>query len=333
MIITKTPLRVSLVGGGTDLPAFSKYHGGAVVSFSIDKYIYIHVNRPFENKVRVSYSKTENALLARDISHELVRNSLEFAGITHRIEVVSISDIPGEGSGLGSSSAFTVGLLNALNQHNILHQLGKKYTLDVAKAACEVEINMCGKNVGKQDQYAVTYGGLNHFLFNKDGTVEIKRIQLKKDDFEQLNKKLMLFYTGKKRQSSTVLDKQTDNIRSHDNVVYMMEKMRDMAMELYQELLLGNIDSVGDYLHRNWMMKRQLADNISDPQIDEWYKIARDSGATGGKLCGAGGGGFMLFFAPAGHRRKIADKLPLRQVPFNISRRGTELIYMEGFNG
>lgn len=338
MIITRTPLRISLVGGGTDLPSFYARHGGAVVSFTIDKYVYIAANRPFENKLRISYSKTENVVFSKDVKHELVKACLERMGITHRIEVVSISDIPGKGTGLGSSSAFTVGLLNALTQYCLLYQIGegKMYdslNLDVAEAACDVEINYCGKKIGKQDQYAVTYGGLNHFVFNQDGMVEIKRIPLKEGYLEELNSRLLLFWTGRTRKSSEVLDKQNQNIRSDDNTVYLMEKMRDLALELYGELLLGNIGAIGDMLHRNWMYKRQLADNITDPEIDGWYDTARHHGAVGGKLLGAGGGGFMLFYAPQKHHARIKSELPLRHVPFKITDKGTKLVYMEGFNG
>lgn len=337
MIVTRTPLRISLVGGGTDLPSFyrNQARGGAVVSFTIDKYIYIAVNMPFENKVRVSYSQTENVKLARDVRHEIVNACLDKMGITHRIEIVSISDIPGKGTGLGSSSAYTVGLLNALTQHCILHQINsaRHYeNTDVAEEACDVEIRLLGKPIGKQDQYAVAYCGLNQLIFSQKGDVNVRRIPLSNDKMKELSDHLLLFYTGKTRKSSEVLAKQNQNIKDDDNVVFLMEKMRDMAYEMYSELLSGNISAVGELLDKNWSFKRRLADNISDTQIDELYMKAKDLGAVGGKVCGAGGGGFMLFYAPPIKHRQIADNLGLRQVPFNITRQGTKLVFMEGFN-
>lgn len=332
MILTKTPLRISLVGGGTDLPDFYEKHGGAVVSFTIDKYVYVAVNKPMENKVRVSYSENENVSLARDVKHELVRACLEKMGIHNQIEIVSISDIPGKGTGLGSSSAFTVGLLNALTQFSILHREKYPVLWDVAETACDIEIKMCGKPIGKQDQYACAYGGLNHLVFNKDGKVDLKRIPMKDDLLEELNSRLMLFYTGITRRSSDILNLQKDTIRTEDNVVYFMEKMRDDAVNLYEELSTGNIHVVGDFLHKNWMRKRQLAPLITDENIDRWYKIARDHGAAGGKLLGAGGGGFMLFYVPKEYQKSVLDNLPLVHIPFKIDKKGTRIAYMKGFS-
>lgn len=331
MIVVRTPLRISLVGGGTDLPEFYRHNnGGAVVSFTIDKYVYIAVNRPFENKVRVSYSETENVLFAEDVQHELVRNCLKKMNITQNIEIVSISDIPGRGTGLGSSSAFTVGLLNALVQFGIKYRPPghKCYDhLNVAEESCDVEIRMCGKPIGKQDQYASAYGGLNYFEFKPDDSVDIHRITMKKEHTEELNKRLMLFWTGITRRADTVLDEQNENIEKEDNTRLLMEKMKYLAHDMYIALSQGNISIVGDYLHKNWMFKKQLASNITNDKINAWYEMARIKGAVGGKVLGAGGGGFMLFYVPKDKQDAVRDELPLKQVPFKISNMGTEVIY------
>lgn len=329
MILVKTPLRISLVGGGTDLPSFYRKHGGAVVSFTIDKYVYVAVNKPMENKVRVSYSETENVRLSRDLKHDLIRACMEKTGIINQVELVTVADIPGSGTGLGSSSALTVGALNALVQFGIKHHRSKKCydVTDVAEEACDVEIRMCGKEIGKQDQYASAYGGLNHFIFNPDDSVEVKRIPMSDDLLEELNSRLLLFYTGKTRKSSDILKMQNEHIRNDDNVVYIMEKMRDLANEMYVQLMTGNISCVGEMLHKNWVWKRNLSPNITDHDINKWYMIAKNYGATGGKLLGAGGGGFMLFYVDKRYQEDVLNHMPLKQIPFKITRKGTELVY------
>jgi len=327
MILTKTPLRVSLVGGGTDLyPFYHNHGGGKVVSFTINKYVYILVNKPMEDKVRVSYSKTENVKLARDVEHELVRACLKKMRIHNNIEIVSVADIPGSGSGLGSSSAFTVGLLNALTQFKIKNGMDY-WSIDLAEEACDVEIEMCGKPIGKQDQYACAYGGFNMFEFHPGGDVEVRRIGLTPELLEELNKRLMLFYTGITRPSDPILREQNVNIKSTINTYQIMEAMRNLAQKTYEELLLGNISCIGDALYLNWSLKKQLADGITNDQIDDWYNTGLRHGAVGGKVLGAGGGGFMLFYVPKDRQKEVLDHMPLKHVPFKIVSEGSRVIY------
>jgi D-glycero-alpha-D-manno-heptose-7-phosphate kinase len=339
MICIKTPLRISLVGGGSDIKSFYKKHGpGAVVSFTINKFIYIMVNRKFDGKVRVSYSVTENVETADQVQHELVRACLHRMGIQKGIEIVSVADIPGKGSGLGSSSAFTVGLLNALNQYRLLHG-GDDVELieDVAEEACRIEIDRCEKPVGKQDQYAVAYGGLNYFRFNKDGSVDIERLPKYNNNkmapqekakkrtqlYWELESYLLLFWTGITRRSANILSRQTKI--SSPSKINALKEMAEWARSMALDLERCYTSNIGDLLHYNWELKKTLVDTISNPQIDSWYESARRAGAQGGKICGAGGGGFMLFWAPPDRHLAIKKAVGLRHIPFKIDPRGTRL--------
>lgn len=341
MIIVKTPLRISLVGGGSDLSAFyENYSPGGVVSFTIDKYVYIAVNRKFDQDIRISYSLTENVCDVDCIQHELVRECLLRMGVSESIEIISVADIPGKGTGLGSSSAFVVGLLNALNQYRILYN-GDKYEpiTDVAEAACEIEIEKCGKPIGKQDQYACAYGGMNYFTFEMDGKVGIERIPLERGFKHRFEDHLLLFWTGRTRASSGILIEQLSNIvnNEHTGVVEDLIDMTKLASKLYLELAGENLDyrflgNVGKYLHENWMSKIKLATWITDNEIQGWYNAGIDAGAEGGKLCGAGGGGFLLFWAKPHLHEAIKEAVGLRHIPVKIEEKGTSLIYMRGFN-
>ena len=323
--ITQTPFRISLVGGGTDLPGFYITHGpGCVVSFTIDKYMYIMVNRKFDGKVRLSYAVTENVENANMLQHDIARECLIRMGISTGIEVVSMADIPGRGAGLGSSSAYAVGLLNALNQYRIENP-GDPYDPieDVAEEACIIEINRCGKPIGKQDQYAVAYGGMNQIIFHPDGDVSIHPIILTSDMKEAMESHMLLFWIGRVRPSREILSEQSKitNITKIRALEYMVE----LAKELYAELDRGITDGIGHFLHENWIRKKSLVDGISDQQIDIWYNKAINNGAEGGKVCGAGAGGFLLFWAEPEYHIDIKAALGLRHVPFKIEPRGTRL--------
>lgn len=335
MIIVRTPLRISLVGGGSDLSAFyENYSPGGVVSFTIDKYVYIAVNRKFDQDIRISYSLTENVADVDCIQHELVRECLIRMGVSESIEIISVADIPGKGSGLGSSSAFTVGLLNALSQYRILYN-GDDYEpiQDVAEEACEIEIEKCGKPIGKQDQYACAYGGMNYFGFYKGGKVGIKRIPLKEEFKRKFEEHLLLFWTGRTRASSSILTEQSSNIlNKYYGIMENLDYMATLAGELCEDLSEENLLSVGDFLHKNWMAKTKLATFISDEEIDNWYQFGIGAGADGGKLCGAGGGGFLLFWAKPHLHEAIKKAVGLRHIPVKIEEKGTSLIYMRGFN-
>ena len=332
MIFIKTPLRVSLVGGSTDIKAFYKAHPpGGVVSFTINKFVYIAVNKKFEDDIRISYSLTENVDSVDVIKHDLVRECLIRLGITGGIEINSIADIPGQGSGLGSSSAFTVGLLNALSQYKIMHGGEDAEGIsDVAETACEIEIEKCGKPIGKQDQYACAYGGLNHFSFQEDGEVIIKRIELDPSFKYELESHMLLFWTGRSRRSSSVLREQGENIQKSGTVVERMKEMVALASRMHMDLSTKKLDSIGSYLNQNWELKRGLASKITDAQIDNWYSDGMNAGAEGAKICGAGGGGFMLFWAKKRFHSAIIKAVGLRHIPFKIEKKGTRIAYMKG---
>lgn len=335
LIMTKTPFRVSLVGGGTDLPSFYRNHDyGAVVSLAIDKYMYIMVNQKFDDFIRVSYSTTEIVTHPDDIQHPLVRECLKRMNIKKGIEIVSVADIPGQGTGLGSSSAFTVGLLNALIQFCVYHDIDFEPLTDLAEEACKIEIERCGAPIGKQDQYAAAYGGVNYFKFLADETVEIERFPLKPEVKRDLERHLMLFYIGNRKPESEILTKQTKFLDENDQNT----RLRHLAMRQYAEttaeyMRSGTIDHLGYLLHENWMMKREIVSGIETGMILKYYENALDAGAEGGKVLGAGGGGFMLFFAPPEKQEAVRTALdPLRYVSFRISEEGSRLVYMEGLS-
>lgn len=327
LICTQTPFRISLVGGGTDLPSFYREHGpGCVVSFTIDRSMYVMVNEKFDGKVRVSYSVTENVESAEIIQHDIARECLLRMGIKKGIEVVSVADIPGRGTGLGSSSAYAVGLLNALSQYRIYHG-GEQIEPfeDVAEEACKIEIERCGKPIGKQDQYAVAYGGLNQFIFNQDGTVTIpqKKFPFTDEMKKKMEDHMLLFWTGIIRPSRQILEEQ-----SKINELEKIESLKAMsaiARSLARDLFNGNLERIGIVLHQNWLLKRSLVDGISNPQIDRWYEKAMRAGAQGGKICGAGAGGFLFFWADPECHMDIKTALGLRHIPFKIDQMGTRL--------
>lgn len=321
MIITRTPLRISLVGGGTDTPEFYEKATGAVVSFAINKYIYVSVNDKFDGMFRVSYSKTENVEKVWMIRHDLARRALETFRVQKGLEIVSVADIPGEGSGLGSSSAFTVGLVNALGHH--LHKHNPKGG-GLAEFAYDIEaINR--REVGKQDHYAAAIGGLNLFRFNKK-SVTVKPVDVEDGRLRDFENHLLLLWTGITRPANKPLEEQRKKLMLDSGVKIGME-MAALANELYKQMEVDNFNMVGEYLHENWKLKKSISDQVSSDQIDEWYEVARQNGAEGGKLCGAGGGGFLLFYCAPNARDKIANAVGLRRVDFKIERKGSEVVY------
>jgi D-glycero-alpha-D-manno-heptose-7-phosphate kinase len=325
MIISKTPLRVSFVGGGSDLKSFYKHEPGAVVLTTIDKYIYVTVNNKFDNLIRLSYSQTENVNHVKKIKHRLVRSTLNKLKISGGIEITSMADIPSKGTGLGSSSAFSVGLLNALYAHK--NEFTTPETL--ARQACDLEINVLKEPIGKQDQYAAAYGGLNFVQFNPDESVTIEPIICLKETRKKLEKNIVMFYTGIQRSTSSILKKQKSNMERDNKKIETMKKMVRLAYDLKKELQKNNLDAFGEILHENWMLKKQMATTISNDQIDEWYKKARKNGALGGKLLGAGGGGFLLFYAPENKHKNIIASLPhLRPMKIGFDYQGSRIIFI-----
>lgn len=324
MIISKTPLRISFVGGGTDYSGFYKLSPGAVVSTAIDKYIYITVNKKFDSRIRVSYSKTEIVDKVSEIEHPLVREALKMTNIDGGIEITSVADIPSSGTGLGSSSSFLVGLLNALYAYQGIHASAEK----LARQACEIEINRLKEPVGKQDQYIAAYGGLEFMQFNSDESVFVDPIICKEETKKKLRKNLLLLYTGITRQAKTVLKEQNKKTLKSNNKK-ILKKMAELANDLKESLIANNLNAFGSFLHENWLLKKQLASQISNSQIDKWYKIGLKNGAMGGKILGAGGGGFLLFYADPKNQAKIISALKIiKPVSFSFEPQGSKIIYV-----
>jgi D-glycero-alpha-D-manno-heptose-7-phosphate kinase len=323
MIVSKTPLRMSYVGGGSDLPSFYREEVGAVLSTSIDKYIYVAVNRKFDGKIRLSYSKTEEVDEVSEIAHPLVREALSMLSIPGGIEIASMADIPSRGSGLGSSSSFTVGLLNALYAFN--NQYVSKEVL--AKQSCEIEIDRCGESIGKQDQFAAAYGGLNLIRFHSDDSVSVDPVICKPETFKKIDESTLVFFTGRTRSASDVLKNQSEAMRLEQRRI-LMRRMVELAFELKKELELGDVENFGSILDENWRLKSQLTSGITDPQIDEWYYKGILAGATGGKLLGAGNGGFIMFYAPPERHENIKAALSgLKPIKFGFDRNGAQIVF------
>jgi D-glycero-alpha-D-manno-heptose-7-phosphate kinase len=324
VIISRTPLRISLMGGGSDLAAFYGQETGAVVSTTIDKYIYITVNRAFDDTVRASYSRTEIVDDVAQLAHPLIREALRLCGVLHGVEITSIADVPSRGTGLGSSSAYLVGLLHALWAYQGVF----KSQATLAEEACRIEIETLHESLGKQDQYIAAYGGLQHIRFNPDDTVFVDPVICRRETKRALQDHLLLFYTGITRSASEILarqEQQTDRKRD------ALREMVVMAEEVNTILRDGDdLDRIGGLLHRAWEIKRELAAGITNPEIDRMYAAARLAGARGGKITGAGGGGFLLLWVePRDQARVRAALSPLHELPVRLEPQGSKIIYIE----
>jgi D-glycero-alpha-D-manno-heptose-7-phosphate kinase len=325
MIVSRTPLRVSFFGGGSDLPAYYRRHGGAVLSTAIDKSVYVTVSRKFDDAVRVSYSRTEEVAHAAQVEHPLVREALAHLGIEGGVEITSVADIPAKGTGLGSSSSFTVGLLNALHAH-----LGQDATAELlARESCHIELDRCGEPIGKQDQYAAAFGGFNFIRFNPDDTVEVRKAACAPQVLSNLQDQLLFFYTGVTRSASALLQEQSAQVaapgaRSDDTA----ELVR-LAQTAYEGLCAGDITSFGPLLHEAWRIKRTINSGVTSSLIDDAYDAAMAAGALGGKILGAGGGGFLMFLAPPERHGAIRKALAsLRETPFRFAPQGSSIIFV-----
>ena len=322
MIISRTPFRVSFAGGGTDLRAFYAEEPGAVTSVTIDRYMYITVNRRFDDSLRVSYSQTEIVDDFEQLRHPIVRECLRLTGLTRGLEITSIADVPA-GTGVGSSSSFTVGLLHALYAFSGSHASPER----LASEACKIEIDIVGEPIGKQDQYAAAYGGLQHIVFNPDETVFVDPVISPPAALAELQQNLMVFYTGTTRAAAEILTRQragTDAKRLH------LREMREQAAQMRDILREGTrLERVGELLHQGWLLKQGLAGGISNPTLDGYYQAARAAGALGGKILGAGGGGFLLLYADPGCHARVASSLGgLRRIPFGFERQGSKIIFV-----
>jgi D-glycero-alpha-D-manno-heptose-7-phosphate kinase len=323
MIISRTPLRMSFVGGGSDLPAFYRRHGGAVVSTAIDKYVYVNVNKKFDDGIRVAYSKNEEVTSVAQVEHPLVRAAMKYVGLAGGIEITTIADIPSRGTGLGSSSSFTVGLLHVLNAYKGRYVSSEQLGAD----SCRIEIEICGEPIGKQDQYAAAFGGLNLIEFKPDDTVIVSPIICDRATLAQLQENILVLYTGITRSASEVLRAQTGaeaNARNERALTRMVE----LAFDLRRELQKNNLAAFGEILHENWMLKKGAAAGVSSSEIDGWYEAARAAGAAGGKILGAGGGGFLMLYAPRERHSAITAALPmLRPVSIGFEPLGSRIIF------
>jgi D-glycero-alpha-D-manno-heptose-7-phosphate kinase len=315
---------MSFVGGGSDLPSFYRKFGGAVLSTSINRYIYVNVNRKFDDGLRIAYSKNEEVDHVDKIEHPLVRATLRHLDISGGVEVATIADVPSRGTGLGSSSSFTVGLLNALSAY-----LGRHVSCDqLAKDSCHMEIDICAEPIGKQDQYAAAFGGFNLIEFHKDESALVTPVFMNASAREILFRRILLFYTGISRSASTILKVQSEEVASDAAKQIALQKMVALTYELRDELQGGQLDCFGEALHQNWELKKSLTAGVSSGALDQWYDTARSNGAIGGKILGAGGGGFLMFYAHEHTHDSIERSLaPLRRVDFGFEPLGSRIIF------
>lgn len=330
MIIVRTPLRISFVGGGSDLPAFYRYEPGAVVSTAIDKYVYVvSKRRVFDEDIILHWQRKREVVTSlEDLEHELVREALRKSSLESAIEIFTPADIPAgsSGSGLGSSSSLTVGLLHAFYGHQ-----GKTVSPEsLAQEACEIEIDILGKPIGKQDQYAAAYGGLNYIQFNPDESVELKKVPCSPETVGQLETNLLLLYTGITCSSSEILTEEKRILESEEEKRKTMRRMVQLAKDLRGALEKDDLTCFGELLHENWLLKRQMASKITNPMIERWYETARKHGALGGKILGGGGGGFLLLYAPSEKHPQIIRVLEeLKRTPFRFEPEGSKIVYQE----
>lgn len=321
MIVTETPLRISFAGGGTDLPEYYREHGGCVLNCAINKYIYIIVKERYDDKIYVGATNREIVDEVGEIRHELVREALRMANITGGIEVSAMADIPSEGSGLGSSSAFTVGLLNAFFAFT-----GSQLTArELAERACRIELDILDRPMGKQDAYITSFGGLCQLRFGPGEEVQVKRLQLNGNHRRELERNMMLFFTGITRQSAPILSEQRRNIAEN---LAQHHRLRDLALSLSTDVESGAIGAVGPVLRDGWEAKRTLASGIDNDTTKEIVNLALDAGADGAKVCGAGGGGFVLVVCTPEHQSPVREALrDYREMPIRVARFGSRVVF------
>lgn len=326
MIISKTPLRISLMGGGSDLRSFYEHGYGAVVTTGISKFVYLAIHRFFDPKIVLKYSRTEIVDKVSQIEHPLIRECMRVCNVDEPLELTSFADIPSAGSGLGSSSAFAVGLIKVLHAF----KAGEISAERCAELACRVEIEKLGEPIGKQDQYATAIGGLNYVRFNADDSVLVEPVVMSAAARELLQRRLMLFYTGITRSARDILREQKDNTEERPQSRSSLSSLVAMAETLRGELSAGRIDSLGGMLHESWLIKQSLAKSISNATLGSLYQTARMSGAVGGKILGAGGGGFFLFYVPEERQGEVTTALKgLRHIPFRFETHGTRTLYYQ----
>lgn len=326
MIVTRTPFRITLGGGGTDLPSFYREHGGFILAVAIDKYMYLNVNTPIlDDLIRVRYSKAETVRTLQEIEHPLARAALEHFGIENGIEIVSVADIPA-GTGVGSSSCYLVGLMNAL------HALTQTPVSprQLAEEACHIELELLHKPIGKQDQYMAAYGSLTTLEIARDGSVEARYLSIPVDVVEALENNLLLFYTGDVRDATAILTQQDQATRRKDAaVVSSLTEIKDIGVEIASSIAAGKLRRFGELMDIHWQAKKRLSKGITNPNIDAWYELAKRNGAIGGKISGAGGGGFLMLYCEAGKEklREALRQAGLRELHFRFEFEGSKVVF------
>jgi D-glycero-alpha-D-manno-heptose-7-phosphate kinase len=320
VIVTQTPLRIGLVGGGTDLPDYYMEHGGRVLNCAIDKYVYVIVKQRFDDDIYVNYSKKEIVSNVDELNHDLVREAMLMTGVKSGVEVTMLADIPSSGSGLGSSSSVTVGLLHALSTYQGRPLSGE----ELAEQACTIEIDLCGKRIGKQDQYIAALGGIRDLHFGPGPRVIPDEIELSSVDRRALQGQIMLFFTGITRSADPILREQSANIAT---TLPQLNCLRDLAASTSERLRSGDVEAVGGAIRQGWETKRQLASGVSNERIDRAVEQALRAGATGVKVTGAGGGGFLLIICPPEHQRSVRHTLSaLKELPVRLDRLGSRVV-------
>jgi len=325
MIITRSPLRITLGGGGTDLPSYYRDHSGFLVSAAIDKYVYVTVMRPFTPGIYLKYSKLEHVDRTDDIQHPIIREAMRLVGFrTPQIEITTLADIPA-GTGLGSSGSFTTALLRALYAHRrrLLHPS------ELAALACEIEMDRLGEPIGKQDQYIAAYGGVTCFTFHPDERVDARPLAMPMTALHDLEDNLLLFFTGYTRAASSILADQKARTTRHDpEMLANLHYVKDLGLRIREALAQGDPAGFAELMHEHWQHKKRRSDGMSNPQIDAWYELGRKNGAIGGKLVGAGGGGFLLFYAEDHRRLRAAmTGAGLEEVRFRFDFEGTKVVF------
>jgi D-glycero-alpha-D-manno-heptose-7-phosphate kinase len=320
MIITQTPLRIGLVGGGTDLPGYYREHGGRVLNAALDKYVYVIVKQRFDDDIYLNYSRKEIVSRVEDLEHELVREAMLMTGVTSGVEITTLADIPSAGSGLGSSSAVTVGLLHALFAYR-----GRSLAAEeLAERACTIEIERCAKPIGKQDQYIAAFGGIRDIRFGPGEEVVAEELGLLAPARRALQQQIMLFYTGITRSADPILAEQNANVGATQP---QLDLLRDLAGFAVERLREGDVDGLGAAMRESWEAKRKLASGVSNDRIDHAVTRALEAGASGAKLTGAGGGGFLLVICPAERQRAVRESLAnLREFPVGLDHLGSRVV-------
>jgi D-glycero-alpha-D-manno-heptose-7-phosphate kinase len=324
MIITRTPLRISVAGGGTDLPSYYRRFGAELISAAINKYIFISINKSFRPDYQIKYSKYESVDAIDAIDHPVVREALRLHRMPPALEITSVADIPA-GTGLGSSGTFTVGLVRALHAMQRQHVTAA----DVAAEACRIEIELLGQAVGKQDQYIASFGGLSSLTFNPDDSVSVAPLKLAEETLSDLEENLLLFFTGYSRAATDILNEQDKRTTQNDaEMIENLHFIKELGQRIKAALETGDTIRFGELMHEHWLVKKQRSSNMSNGTIDRWYEIGRDAGAIGGKMVGAGGGGFLMFYTrDRTETRKAMAAEGLSEVPFRFDHDGSTTIF------